>query len=385
MASVEKDPEAETESVAAKSGKEMSSKERDAETEAQDLKQLASEALKAMQNKTTLSADSMSKSPSTEILENYNQQPLHVRSRAEQWELPRSEIQLTDKLGEGDGGVIYHAHWRGLDVVAKMLKADTDRSSSIDSDVAKADLINEISVLSRLRHPNLVMFLGACTIGVPLIILNEYMSGGNLEDYLIGKRKDRGGKPWQPPPKLVLQWSVELARALCFLHNCNPIIIHRDLKPANLLLNEDGHLKVGDFGLSKVKDLAKISGSYRMTGKTGSMRYMAPEVYQDDPQYDEKVDIYSSGLILWYIALGERPFDRVPAEVVADKAARSNLRPNLEPVKLRFGPEFAELVARAWSSDPAARPSAGQMVEELEAMGNRLKTAKAKGKNCAVS
>ena len=162
MASVEKDSEAETESVAAKSGKEMSSKERDAETEAQDLKQLASEALKAMQNKTTMSADSMSKSPSTEILENYNQQPLHVRSRAEQWELPRSvsslnhrklysvatvrfiavpwvvsydflplpryqEIQLTDKLGEGDGGVIYHAHWRGLDVVAKMLKADTDR------------------------------------------------------------------------------------------------------------------------------------------------------------------------------------------------------------------------------------------------------------------
>ncbi len=90
MASVEKDSEAEHETVAAKSGKEMTSKERDAETEAQDLKQLASEALKAMQNKTAMSADSMSKSPSTEILENYNQQPLHVRSRAEQWELPRS-------------------------------------------------------------------------------------------------------------------------------------------------------------------------------------------------------------------------------------------------------------------------------------------------------
>jgi hypothetical protein len=94
MASLEKDSEAEAESVAPKSGKEMSSKERDAETEAQDLKQLASEALKAMQNKTTMSADSMSKSPSTEILENYNQQPLHVRSRAEQWELPRSVSAL---------------------------------------------------------------------------------------------------------------------------------------------------------------------------------------------------------------------------------------------------------------------------------------------------
>ena len=65
-------------------------KEKDAEKEAQDLKRLASEALKAMQNKTVMNADSMIKSPSTEILENYNQQPLHVRSRAEQWELPRS-------------------------------------------------------------------------------------------------------------------------------------------------------------------------------------------------------------------------------------------------------------------------------------------------------
>jgi serine/threonine protein kinase len=64
------------------------------------------------------------------------------------------------------------------------------------------------------------------------------------EDHLLKKRKEKGGKPWQPPPKIAVQWSVELARALCFLHNCNPVIIHRDLKPANLLLNEDGHLKV---------------------------------------------------------------------------------------------------------------------------------------------
>ena len=58
----------------------------------------------------------MVKSASSEILCQYNQQPIHVRSRAEQWELPRYEIQLTTKLGEGDGGVIYNAHWRGLDV-----------------------------------------------------------------------------------------------------------------------------------------------------------------------------------------------------------------------------------------------------------------------------
>jgi hypothetical protein len=68
----------------------------------------------------------MTKSMSTEILHQYNKQPIHVRSRAEQWELPRTEIELTGKLGEGDGGVIFYAHWRGLDVVAKMLKTDAD-------------------------------------------------------------------------------------------------------------------------------------------------------------------------------------------------------------------------------------------------------------------
>jgi len=125
-------------------------------------------------------AKGMVKSTSTEILCQYNQQPIHVRSRAEQWELSRSEIQLTTKLGEGDGGVIYHAHWRGLDVVAKMLKTEGDRPSAMDGEVARADLINEISVLSRLRHPNLVMFLGACTVKEPLIILNEYLSGVSL-------------------------------------------------------------------------------------------------------------------------------------------------------------------------------------------------------------
>mmetsp|Transcript_6968 Transcript_6968/g.13820 ORF Transcript_6968/g.13820 Transcript_6968/m.13820 type:complete len:419 (+) Transcript_6968:309-1565(+) len=345
-----------------------------------EMRQLANEALKSINGKSS-SSRGMTKSTSSEILDHYNQQPLHVRSRAEQWELPRTEIHLTSKLGEGDGGVIYHAHWRGLDVVAKMLKTESDKPSAVENAVAKADLINEISVLSRLRHPNLIMFLGACTVKEPLIILNEYLSGGNLEDFLLNKRKDRGGKPWIPPPKLVMQWSMELARALCFLHNCNPIIIHRDLKPANLLLNEDVHLKVGDFGLSKVKDLQKVAGTYRMTGKTGSMRYMAPEVFLDNPQYDEKVDIYSCGLIMWYMALGERPFDRVPAQVVAEKASTNDLRPSVEPLKAVCGPQLTDLIERTWHTQPQIRPSASDMVDELEALQKTMATHK-KGKCC---
>jgi len=352
--------------------------------EEEEMKRLANEALRSI-NAAKTGSSQMHKSPSTEILEKYNRQPLHVRSRAEQWELLRSEIKLAGKLGEGDGGVIYHAHWRGLDVVAKMLKTEADEPrTAITSEIARADLINEISVLSRLRHPNLVMFLGACTIGEPLVILNEFMSGGNLEDFLHKRRKDKGGRPFVPPPKMVLRWSGELARALCFLHNCTPTIIHRDLKPANLLLNEDGHMKVGDFELSKVKDMQKVNGTYRMTGKTGSMRYMAPEVFQDDPLYDEKVDIYSTGLIMWYIAVGERPFDRVPADVVADKAAHSGLRPDLEPIKSTLGAEFASITEWCWHADAGRRPSAAELVDLLEAWGKGVKDRK-DAKNCCLS
>lgn len=246
------------------------------------------------------------------------------------------ELVFGGKIGEGEGGVIYRAEWRGLEVVAKMLRTEEDDLSNIASDVARQDLVNEISILSRLRHPNLVMFLGACTIGEPLVILSEYMPGGNLEDYLSKRKYDNKKKPSPLPGKNIYRWSVELARALCFLHNCTPPIIHRDLKPANLLMDECGHLKVGDFGLSKVRELASVSGSYTMTGNTGSYRYMAPEVFKNSPEYDEKVDIYSTAMIIWYIAMDQRPFDRVPADRVAHEACHSGLRPSLESVRPRL-------------------------------------------------
>jgi serine/threonine protein kinase len=120
-----------------------------------------------------------------------------------------------------------------------------------------------------------------------------------------------------------------------------------------------------------------------MTGKTGSMRYMAPEVFLDNPQYDEKVDIYSTGLIMWYMTLGERPFDRVPAQVVAEKASSSALRPNLDAVRAVGGPRYASLMERCWDTEPARRPSAAELVDELEGLTREFKDKKDKGK-CVV-
>ncbi|EKX44294.1 hypothetical protein GUITHDRAFT_72411, partial [Guillardia theta CCMP2712] len=267
-------------------------------------------------------------------------------------------------MGQGDGGVIYMAKWRGLDVVAKMLRSEEEADGNISREVARNDLLNEICVLSHLRHPCLVMFLGAVLSGDSILILNEYMPGGNLEEFFLIRQRAQG-YPWCPPMEKVLQLGIELGRALGFLHNCNPPVIHRDLKPANLLLSSSGKLKVCDFGLSRVKNGFR-HGRYRMTGKTGSLRYMAPEVFQQDPSYDERVDIYSFAMILHFICNGVRPLPGLSGQTVALRAARDGARPPLDAILSQRGAPLAELIRRSWSTAPSDRPTALEMLQELE-------------------
>ena len=83
---------------------------------------------------------------------------------------------------------------------------------------------------SHLRHPNLVLFLGACTVGnEPLVIVSEFMAGGSLEDRFQAMTKDPRGHPvaWAPSVTLAVRWIMDLSRAVCFLHNCTTPIIHR--------------------------------------------------------------------------------------------------------------------------------------------------------------
>ena len=105
------------------------------------------------------------------MVERFSDLSLRLRGRAELWELPREELVLSHQIGEGSCGTVFLARWRGLECAAKVLPA-------IPSETAKADMINEISTISHLRHPNLVLFLGACTVKEPLLILSEYMAGG---------------------------------------------------------------------------------------------------------------------------------------------------------------------------------------------------------------
>ena len=185
-----------------------------------------------------------------------------------------------------------------------------------------ADLLNELLMWAHLRHPNLTMFLGACTAGSPMIVVSEYMPGGTVETRLLNSDL--------APIHLVQRWAVELARAVCFLHNCNPPVIHRRILPSNLLLSADDHLSLTHFAASQflprrraaprrsrrqARDAATAAAAAAAEcagpdaaespsvceARDGSLergsaledlrdgQYAAPETRQPDHQWDEKV------------------------------------------------------------------------------------------------
>ena len=131
--------------------------------------------------------------------------------------------------------------------------------------------------------------------------------------------------------QLVRTWAIELAQALAFLHQCKPPIIHRDLKPDNILIADNGSFKLADFGLSKMC-LSEGRGQYQMTGETGTLQYMAPEVMRSE-HYDKSVDIYSFALVLWFLIHGENPLhDTTPKELFQAAGKHLALRPPVDRV-----------------------------------------------------
>ncbi|EKX50673.1 hypothetical protein GUITHDRAFT_103901 [Guillardia theta CCMP2712] len=245
-----------------------------------------------------------------------NASSVYRRSMNENFNIQEKEIDRLEKIGEGVVGNIYRGRWRMLDVAIKELKVDYEKGS-----IAHSDLLKDFSMWSRVRHPNICMFLGIVISSEVPAIVCEMMEGGSMETFFVQNRK-RYGRDWRPSSR----------KALCYLHESSPPIVHRDIKPANLLLSADhSFLKLTDFGLARVRP----GGTYNMSGKTGTKRYMAPEVVRCEGDYGTPVDIYSAGMIMWQMCAGQRPLEHISADAVACRASdpQENLRPSMDRVR----------------------------------------------------
>ena len=190
------------------------------------------------------------------------------------WDIPAGEVHLVGILGEGAFGTVHRARWRGTTVAVKTLK----RLQNATADkVALAEFRTELAMIQHLHHPHIVQFLGVMSSpedGAPMLV-TEYMEQGSLADWFR--------RPNPMSDLQALDMCLDCCRGMTYLHGRNPNpVLHRDLKPNNLMITRGGRLKIGDFGLSKTLSVRNrlpqdMSQAYKLTGETGSYRYMAPE------------------------------------------------------------------------------------------------------------
>ena len=160
------------------------------------------------------------------------------------------------------------------------------------------------------------------------------------------------------------------------------IVALTDLKPDNIGFTEDGTLKLFDFGLSTCVQTRTFSNeAYNMTGYTGSLRYMAPEVALREP-YGEKVDVYSFAIMLWQMATDTLPFTGLGKTAFMEDVVRGDQRPKID----RSWPEgFSKLLSNCWHRDPEQRPSFALILIELNSLMNAATNADSNANNSAGS
>ncbi|XP_062218194.1 LEAF RUST 10 DISEASE-RESISTANCE LOCUS RECEPTOR-LIKE PROTEIN KINASE-like 1.2 isoform X1 [Phragmites australis] len=188
------------------------------------------------------------------------------------------------ELGDGGFGTVYKGYLQDGRVVAvKRLYNNSYRRVE--------QFMNEAAILSELRHPNLVMFYG-CTSSHSreLLLVYEFVANGTVADHLHGHRAPERALSWP----LRLNIAVESAAALTYLHAIEPPVVHRDVKTTNILLDADFHVKVADFGLSR---LFPLDVTHVSTAPQGTPGYVDPE-YHQCYQLTDKSDVYSFGVVL---------------------------------------------------------------------------------------
>ncbi|KAM0956411.1 hypothetical protein COP2_025299 [Malus domestica] len=197
------------------------------------------------------------------------------------------------KIGEGGYGPVYKCYLDHTPVAVKVLRPDAAQGRS--------QFQKEIDILSCIRHPNMVLLLGACPeYG---ILVYEYMANGSLDDCLSRK----GNTPalsWQ----LRFQIAAEVATGLLFLHQTKPEpLVHRDLKPGNILLDQNYVSKISDVGLARlVPAVAENVTQCLMTATAGTFCYIDPE-YQQTGMLGVKSDVYSLGIMLLQLVTSRPP------------------------------------------------------------------------------
>ncbi|KAG2712537.1 hypothetical protein I3843_04G122700 [Carya illinoinensis] len=259
----------------------------------------------------------------------------------EEWNIDFSELTVGTRVGIGFFGEVFRGIWNGTEVAVKVFLEQDLTAENME------DFCNEISILSRLRHPNVILFLGACMRPPGLSMVTEYMERGSLY-YLIQLSSSQNKMlSWRRRLKMLR----DICRGLMCIHRMK--IVHRDLKSANCLVNKHWTVKICDFGLSRIMTESPM----RDPASAGTPEWMAPELIRNEP-FTEKCDIFSLGVVMWELCTLSRPWDGVPPERVVYAVANEGSR-----LGIPQGP-LGQLISDCWA-EPHERPSCEEILSRL--------------------
>ena len=277
-----------------------------------------------------------------------------------QWKINSNSIKILNNnpIGIGGSSEVYLGNYRGTEVAIKKLKISEFTEKNIK------EFEREVSSLLMLRHPNLVLFMGAITELNNISIVTEYCSGGNLFDLLY--RKKNIFLSWNLRIKILLEISI----GMNFLHTNNPPIIHRDLKSLNILLTEkinkstdSTKIKISDFGLSKI--LKSLDLNNNMTGQLGTCHWMAPEVIENK-DYTIKADVYSFGILIFEICSRQIPYFGMNLQQIQYFVTVKKGRPDINLIEKNVPIGLVNLMIKCWDENYNNRPSFSQIIEFLK-------------------
>ncbi|XP_044978727.1 probable LRR receptor-like serine/threonine-protein kinase At1g67720 isoform X2 [Hordeum vulgare subsp. vulgare] len=277
-------------------------------------------------------------------------------------DLEEATKNFENRIGSGGFGIVYYGKLPdGREIAVKV--------PTNDSYQGKKQFTNEVSLLSRIHHRNLVAFLGYCHEDGRNILVYEFMMNGTLKEHLHGRDKHIS---WIQR----LEIAEDSAKGIEYLHSgCTPSIIHRDIKTSNILLDKQMRAKVSDFGLSKLV----AEESHASTNVRGTLGYLDPQYYISQ-QLTEKSDVYSFGIILLELISGRPPisamtfgdhfrnigpwakfyYESGDIEAVVDPAISGEYRDVHSVWKV------AETAVRCIDADARRRPCMAEVVKEVQ-------------------
>ncbi|XP_050234702.1 serine/threonine/tyrosine-protein kinase HT1-like [Mercurialis annua] len=272
-----------------------------------------------------------------------------------------SMLVLGHRFAGGTDSTVCHGSYQDLPVAVKII-TPPDKSSSSR---IQTQYYREVGFLSRLHHPNVVKLVGGCKNRSDYYIVTEYLPEGSLRVFL-NKYKSNGCQSLSF--RKLLGFALDIARGMEYIHSQG--VIHRDLKPENVLIDQDLHAKIADFGSSCLEaDCNKSSSSARVE-IAGTYRWMAPEVIEQKGG-GTKADVYSFGLILWQLVTGRTPFEDLEGFQVLFAVVNKDLRPVIPE---DCCPALRDLIERCWSKKPCKRPEFRLIVQVLQELEREFDT-----------